>query len=224
MKEILFALLASGAGFGLLFFGYKLARIFIPIWAFFAGFSLGAAGVADATRESFLGTTMGLVVGLVIGLIFALLAYFFYSLAVVLLGANIGYLIGTSFISFLGFDKGFVSATVGISLGIVFALLTIFLNGAKYLLIGLTSLAGAVAITGGILLLFGQIELTAFDYTTTKAVINNSWLWSTATALLFGFGLAVQFVTNKNYTLDSWTTEYGAPKSKTVYKDSEADK
>lgn len=219
MKEIIFALLAGGIGFGLLFFGYKFARIFIPLWAFFAGFSLGAAGVADATNQAFLGTVMGFVIGLVIGLVFALLAYFFYSLAVVLLGANLGYFIGTSFVSFLGIDKGFISATVGIVLGVIFALLTIGFNAAKYLLIGLTSLAGSVAIVGGVLLLFGQIELTAFDYTTAKAVIDSSWIWSIVTAMLFAFGLAVQYVTNKAYTIDSWTTEYGAPKSKAVYKD-----
>jgi hypothetical protein len=224
MKEIIFALLAAGIGFGLLFFGYRLARIFIPLWGLFAGFSIGAAGVADATNEGFISTSLGIIVGLVMGLVFALFAYFFYSLAVVLLGASVGYWIGTGFMSIFGLDKGFLSAAVGISLGIVFALLTIGFNGAKYLLIGLTSLAGAVAITGGILVLFGQIEVSAFDYTTAKAVIDNSWIWSIVTALLLGFGLAVQYVTNKTFILDSWTTEYGAPKSKTVYVDNEVEK
>jgi hypothetical protein len=219
MKEIIFALLAGGIGVVLLFYGYRFARIILPFWAFFAGFGLGAAGVADATNQAFIGTTLGIFVGLIIGVVFALLAYLFYSLAVVLLGANLGYIIGTSFVSFLGLPKGFISATVGIVVGIVFALLAIGLNAAKYILIGLTSLAGAVAIVGGVLLIFGQIELTAFDYTTAKAAINNSWIWTVVTALLFAFGLAVQTVLNKSYTLDSWTTEYGAPKTTTYEKD-----
>lgn len=218
MKELIFALLAGGIGLSLLFLGYKLARFLIPLWAFFAGFSLGAAGVADATNNSFLGTTMGIVIGLVIGAIFALLAYFFYSLAVVLLGANLGYFIGTSFVVMLGLDKGFISATVGIVLGIIFALLTISLNIAKYMLIGLTSMAGAVVTIGGLMLLFNQIDLTAFDYTTTKVTIQNSVIWNIAFLVLFIVGVAVQYVSNKNYTLDSWTTSYGAPKSDSTYK------
>lgn len=219
MKEIIFALIAGGLGFALLTFGYKLARVIIPLWGFFAGFTIGAAGVADATAEGFISTTLGIVVGLVLGLVFGLFSYFFYSLAVVLLGASVGYWIGTGFMSLFGLDSGFLSAVAGISLGVVFALLTIGLNGSKYLLIALTSLAGSVAMVGGILVLFGQIEPSAFDYTTAKTAINDSWFWGLVTAGLLGFGLAIQYVTNQNYVLDSWTTEYGAPKSKTVYKD-----
>jgi hypothetical protein len=219
MKEVIFAIVAGGIGLSLLFLGYKLARFLIPIWAFFAGFSLGAAGVADATNNSFLGTTMGIVIGLVIGSMFALLSYFFYSLAIVLLGANLGYFLGTSFVVMLGLDKGFVSATVGIVAGIIFALLTISLNLAKYLLIGLTSMAGSVVTIGGVMLLFNQIELSAFDYTTTKVAITNSVIWNISFITLLLLGIAVQYLTNKNYVLEQWTTSYGAPKNNTVYKD-----
>ena len=219
MKEVIFAILAGGIGLSLLFLGYKLARFLIPLWAFFAGFSLGAAGVADATNNSFLGTTMGFVIGLVVGLTFGLLAYFFYSLAVVLLGANLGYFLGTSFIVMLGLEKGFISAVVGIVAGIIFALLTISLNLAKYLLIGLTSLAGAVITIGGIMLLFNQIELSAFDYSTAKATIENSVLWNIVMFVLLLVGIFIQYVTNKNYILEDWTTAYGSPKNNKVYKD-----
>ncbi len=133
MKEVIFALLAGGLGVLLLTAGYRFARILIPLWAFFAGFSVGAAVFADATSVGFIATTMGIVTGLIIGFVFALFAYFFYSLAVVLLGATTGYWIGTAFMSWIGFSKGFLSAVVGISLGVVFALATIGLNVAKYL-------------------------------------------------------------------------------------------
>lgn len=212
MKEVLFALLAGGLGVLLLTAGYRFARILIPLWAFFAGFSVGAAVFADATNTGFVVNVMGFVIGLIVGLVFALFAYFFYSLAIVLLGATTGYWIGTSFISWLGFSKGFLSAVVGISLGIVFGLLTLGLNVAKYLLIALTSIAGAVALVGGIFVLFGRIELTAFDYTTASAVIGDSLLWTLITFALIVIGTVVQTITTNDYLLEDWTTEYGAPK------------
>ncbi len=221
MKEIIFALLASGIGLGLLFFGYRLAKVFITIWAFFAGFSLAAAGVADATNQAFLGTTLGFVIGLAVGLVFALLAYFFYSLAVVLLGANLGYIIGTSFMGLFGLEKGFVTVTIGIVIGVIFALLTISLNAAKYLLIVLTSMAGSTILVGGALLLLNQIELGSFDYSTAKITIDNSWFWNLTSFGLLIIGVISQTVANKNYTITDWTTSYGAPKNSNTYKNPE---
>lgn len=212
MKEVLFALLAGGLGVLLLATGYRFARILIPIWAFFAGFAVGAAVFADATNAGFIANTLGIITGLIVGLVFALFSYFFYSLAVVLLGATTGYWIGTAFVSWLGFSKGFLSAVVGISLGVVFALLTIGLNVAKYLLIALTSIAGAVAVVGGIFVLFNKIELSAFDYTTASAAIGNSVLWSIVTFVLIIIGVVVQTITTNEYLLEDWTTQYGSPK------------
>lgn len=218
MKELLFALIAGGLGFLLLAFGYKLARIIIPIWAFFAGFSIGASGVADALNAEFIGTTLGIVVGLIVGLVFALFSYFFYSLAVVLLGATVGYWIGTGLMSLIGIDKGFLSATVGIIIGIIFAILTLGLNVAKYLLIVLTSLAGATAIVGAFMLLFNSIQLNDFAYHTAESAISNSTIWSIVAVVLFILGVIVQTISNKNYTITDWTTSQGAPKNTNTYK------
>ena len=215
--DILFGILAIGIGGLLLFSGYRLARILLPLWGFFAGFTIGAAGAADALGQNFLGTTMGIVIGLVFGVVFALFAYFFYSLAVVLLGASLGYWLGTGFMALLGLDKGFLSATVGIVIGVVFALLAIGFNVAKYLLIALTALAGAVAVVNGILLVFNVIDLTNFDYITPAEAAKNSWLWATMTLGLFILGFVTQYIVNKDYILDSWTTTYGAPNNNSTY-------
>ncbi|MFO0882180.1 MAG: hypothetical protein U0491_01910 [Candidatus Saccharimonadales bacterium] len=114
MKEVFFALISVLLGVALTFGGYRLARIIIPLWGFFAGFILGASGTSDALNSSFIGTTLGIVVGFFVGLLFALLAYFFFSLAVILFTASLGYWLGTSIVLFFGFNKGFISATIGI--------------------------------------------------------------------------------------------------------------
>ncbi len=206
MKELLFALIAGGLGAVLLFAGYRFGRIIIPLWGLFAGFSLGASAASDALGGAFIGTTVGIAVGLAVGLVFALFAYFFYSLAVVLLGATIGYWIGSGFITMLGLNKGFLSALVGITIGAVFCLAALLLNAPKYFLITITSLGGAVAIVGGVLILLNKIQLDAFNYNATTDVISNSWLWLTTAVLLFIVGLIAQIKSNPNYTLEEWGT------------------
>ncbi len=213
--DIVLGIISIGIGALMLFSGYILARILLPLWGFFAGFTIGAAGAADAFNTAFIGTTMGIVVGLIVGFVFALCAYFFYSLAVVLLGASLGYWVGTGLLSLIGIDKGFISALIGITLGIVFAIATIGFNAAKYLLIALTSFAGGLAIIKGLLLAFGKIERTSLDYITNVQTIENNTFWLIALVILFIIGLIVQIKTTKKTTLDSWTTAYGAPKQST---------
>lgn len=210
--DILFGVIAIGLGALLLFSGYLLARILLPLWGFFAGFTIGAAGAADAFNSAFIGTTMGIVIGLIVGIVFALCAYFFYSLAVVLLGASLGYWVGTGLLSLIGIDKGFLSAFVGIVIGIVFALATISFNGAKYLLIALTSFAGGLAVINGLLLVFGITQRSSLDYISSTQAVENNFFWVVTLVVLVAVGIVTQIKSTKTTTLESWTTPYGAPK------------
>lgn len=206
MKELLFALIAGGLGAVLLLAGYRFGRVIIPLWGLFAGFALGASAATDALGGAFIGTTVGIVLGLVVGLVFAVFSYFFYSLAVVLLGATVGYWIGSGFISLLGFNKGFLAAVVGITVGIVFGIAALVLNAPKYFLIVITSIGGSVAIVGGVLLLLNKIELTAFDYNTAASTIANSAFWLAVSGALIVVGIIAQVKSNPDYTLEAWGT------------------
>jgi hypothetical protein len=211
MKEVIIALLASTLGVALCFAGYKLARILIPLWGFFAGFVIGASGVSDALNSGFIGTTMGIVVGLILGLVFAAFAYFFFSLAIVLLSASLGYWLGTTLVLFFGFDKGFISSSVGIILGAIAAIIALVINAPKYYLVVVTSIGGAVVAIGGVMLLFGKLDLEAFNYASASTEITSSWLWLTLTAVLGVIGLAFQVTSNRGYELEMWG-DYEAPK------------
>ena len=202
MKEVFFALISVLLGLGLAFGGYRLARIIIPLWGFFAGFTLGASGTSDALNSSFIGTTLGIVVGFFVGLLFALLAYFFFSLAIILFTASLGYWLGTSLVLFFGFNKGFLSATVGIILGIVFGLVALFGNFTKYYLMIVTAFGGAVVAFGGVMLLFGKIELDAFNYAAASQAVSSSWFLALAALVVGVIGLVFQLQTNKQYELE----------------------
>ncbi|MEO8105583.1 MAG: DUF4203 domain-containing protein [Candidatus Saccharibacteria bacterium] len=202
--DVLFALLSAVVGLLLVFGGYRLARVIIPLWGFVAGLSLGGAVAADMAGSKFLGTLAGVSIGLVLGLVFAGLAYLFYRLAVVLLAGSLGYWVGSSFMLFLGLNRGLASMLVGLGIGVLVGLAALLVDAPRYVLIAYTSLAGALATVGGLLLLFNRIPLSAFDYRSAKVVIANSGLWTIVTLVLAIVGMVAQARTTKSYSFDEW--------------------
>src|SRR6478736_4099028 len=91
MADIILGLFAIIAGFVMIFAGQFVLRLVIPIWGFFAGFAFGAGLFAGLSDERFLGTVLGWVLGLVFALVFAVLAYLFYSVAIILAMAAFGF-------------------------------------------------------------------------------------------------------------------------------------
>src|SRR3954447_12386796 len=104
MADILLGVLAILAGGAMLFAGQFVLRLVLPIWGFFAGFAFGAGLFAQLADEHVLRTVLGWVSGLVCAVIFALLAYFFYAVAVIIAMAAFGYVIGAGLVVALGID------------------------------------------------------------------------------------------------------------------------
>ena len=195
--------LLIGAAF--CFAGYRFFRILIAIWGFFAGFNLGTAAMTALFNNAFLGTTTGIVLGLVIGVVFALLAYFFYYFAVVLLGATAGYDLGSGIIGAIGLNNpGFIAVIVGVALAVVFALVILLFNLPKLLIMVFTALGGAVAMLAGLLILLGQVKVVYLQYGDAVALVRASWFWSIVAIVLAVVGFLAQWRTMQEYTL-VWT-------------------
>ena len=203
--RILFALLTMLAGLLLVFGGYRVARIFIPLIGFVAGLSVGGAVYADLASTPFLGTVLGVVVGIALGLVLALFAYLYYYAAIIVLAAALGYSMGSSFILFFGFHPGILSTVVGLGIGLLVGVAAVVLNAPRYFLIILTAVTGAVTAVGGVLLLFNTIPLETFNYAVAHAKISNSFIWSLLTAGLAIVGIATQAMTTSHYYLEEWT-------------------
>jgi hypothetical protein len=199
-ETLFIGLLALLLGVAFCFAGYRFFRILIPIWGFFAGFSLGAEGVLALFGGGFLSTVTSWVIGLVVGLVIAVLAYLFYYAAVVILGGSVGYSIGTGFIALLGLSPtGFIAVIVGLVVAVVLALLIIVLNLPRILIIVFSALGGAGTILAGILLMLQRIPLEYLGYESVSAFIRNSWFWLIVWLVVAGAGMFVQWRTAQEY-------------------------
>jgi hypothetical protein len=164
----------------------------IPIWGFFAGFAFGAGIVAGFADEHVLGTVLGWVLGLVFAVVFAVLAYLYYYVAIVLVMGSAGFAIGSGIVVALGISWNWVAVLLGLAVGLVLGLLAVFTNLPMIVLVVVGSVAGAVGVTGGLMLLVGSLDSADFSRGDFSDSISNSFGWSLLLLVLALGGIAVQ--------------------------------
>ncbi len=172
--------------------GQFVLRLVIPVWGFFAGFAFGAGLVAGFADERFLGTVLGWVLGLVFAVLFAVFAYLYFYVAVILAMSAFGFAIGSGLVVALGIDWNWVAVLVGLVVGLIAGLVSVFGNMPMIVLVIFSSLAGAVGVVGGLMLLVGSLDSADFtrgDFTNT---VENGWVWSLLLLVLALAGIFVQ--------------------------------
>jgi hypothetical protein len=199
------SLLQCLIGLGLCFAGFRLFVILLPVFGFFAGFLVTAQAIQELFGGGFLATISSWVFGFVVGALCALVAYFFYYGAVVVLAAALGYEFGVGIIAGLGVSLGFVQFIVGAVLALALAVAVVFLNLPQIIIVVLTALAGAGLILTGTLLALGRISLVDLNLGLVGAFIRDSWLWSLVYLAIVVFGIAVQMLLPEDYTLEPYS-------------------
>jgi len=162
IEGIIVGIVAIVIGLAWAFYGFKAFVILLPIWAFLVGFAAGASWIQELFGDGFLATTTSWVGGLVIGIVLALLSYFWYYAAVVIVGGAVGYTLVAGFLGSLGFD-GILAFALGLVAAAVVALVTIVLAVPAWLVVVLSAIGGAVAAVNGALILLGRIQLEDID-------------------------------------------------------------
>jgi hypothetical protein len=192
MVDILLGLLAIFAGAAMLLAGQFVLRLMLPIWGFFVGFAFGAGLVSSLADERFLGTVLGWVLGLVFALLFAVLAYLYFYVAVVIAMAAFGFAIGSGLVVALGIDWSWVAVLVGLLVGAVIGLAAVLADMPMIVLVILGSFAGAVGVTGGLMLLFGELNSADFSRGDFTDTVSNSFGWSLLLLALAIGGILIQ--------------------------------
>jgi hypothetical protein len=192
MADIILGVLAIVAGAAMLLAGQTVLRLMIPFWGLFAGFAFGAGLVAGFSDERFLGTVLGWALGVVFALIFAILAYLYYYVAIVLAMGAAGFAIGSGIIVALGISWNWVAVLLGLAVGLVLGLLAVFTNVPMMVLVIVGSIAGAVGVTGGLMLLVGSLNSADFTRGDFVDRVSDSFGWSLLFLVLALAGIAIQ--------------------------------
>jgi len=138
--SILAAVFAIVVGIALLFYGYPIFRVLLPIFGLVIGYYIGRSLLPGQPIPA-------VVIGIVIGLVLALLAYSFWSVLVaiagILIGFSVGYSLGLTLA--LGQAGGVIAGVVG---AVIFGLL--YFSFRDLMVIISTATSGATSILYGV--------------------------------------------------------------------------
>lgn len=187
------------------FAGYRLFRIIMAIWGFLLGFFIGMQIITSFMGSDTLATVLAWSTGLLLGLAIAILAYALYAAAMTLLGASIGYIVGTGLMAGLGLgNQTMLVVIVGVVLAILFAILIVALDLARLLIVGNTAMGGAAAIVVGILLLATLIPADLLHFDQLLNLIKASPGWLLLWLLLAIVGGIFQLQNTRSYQFEKY--------------------
>jgi hypothetical protein len=179
LATIFAAVLAVGLGLAFTFYGLRLFLVLLPVWGFFAGFWLGAQGVALILGQGFLATVTSILVGSVLGILFGVLSYMIFGAGVTLVTAVVGVVLTTGILQALGFDSGVVVVMLALLVAAILVYLLFRYRLDRYLIIVLTALGGASLLESALLLGLGRVTLDQMlaAGNALGPVLRDSWLW-----------------------------------------------
>lgn len=203
LEAIAIGLLALLIGLAFTFWGFRFFLILLPIWGFFADFIFGANTITYIFGDGFLATTLGWVTGAAVGIVFAVLSYLYYWVAVVFLGASVGYAAGMGVMHWLNNGGGLLAFMVALIGAIIGGAVVIILRVPKYLVLGLTAFGGAFAALCGVALVLGRVPLASLNGGTVGAYVHEqlSWIWVAAAIVLGVVGFVYQDRLTKQLTM-----------------------
>lgn len=186
--DVLIGVLAVALGLLLCFRGSALARVLLALWGSFVGFWLGAAAVAASTDQPALDGLWGWVGAIVGAVLLALLAYWFYVLAVIIWLGSLGFALATALAHTLG-ASDLWAMVIGAVAAVALAVLGLVLRLPAMLLAVLTALAGASLTLGGVLILIGQAPAGPAP---AEIAWPEQWWWTALYLVLAAAGIITQ--------------------------------
>jgi hypothetical protein len=198
------SVIALFLGFVMAFNGYRLFQFLLPIWGFFFGFGLGAQTVQAIFGTGFLSNVTGWVVGFVVALVFAVLSYLFYFVAVALLGASVGYALGSGVVLWLLPSFNITAWIVGIVVALIFAVGVWVLNIQKWVIIGASAIIGAGLVVGTMLFALTSQTASQVLQNPVQSVLNSNFLFVLLFVGVALFGALAQIRTSRYWQIESY--------------------
>jgi hypothetical protein len=163
IEGVIVGLLAVVIGAAWATYGLKFFTILLPLWAFIFGLVAGAQWSQEIFGQGFFSTVLSWIIGFGFGLFLAVISFFWYYAAVVILGGALGYALGVGLMDWLNIDAHVLGILVGLIVGAVFAFATFALGVPVFLVIYLSAISGAAAVVNGVLVGLGIVKLANVD-------------------------------------------------------------
>ncbi|MCP4384318.1 MAG: DUF4203 domain-containing protein [Hyphomicrobiales bacterium] len=205
---ILMGILATVLGVALAVAGLSVYFVMLPISGFMVGFLGGAAAIAALLGDGFLASTFGIVVGLALGVLCAILSYFYWYAGVLLAAGFFGFVLGASILGWIGIGPDWLLFLLALALGIVFFIIAFVTYFPIFFVIVGTAFAGSAIAIGGVLVLLGQVEMSAIGTGALWQIIGGSWiLWLVWVIGAFvGVGAQLSMISRISLPEDRWTS------------------
>lgn len=198
-------LIAMLFGLAVVFYGYRMFLVLLPIWGFFFGFFLGAQTIQFLFDDpALLGTVTSWIVGFFVGAIFGILSYLFYFIAVGIISFSLGYAGTVAILEWIGMDADFIVWLIAVVVGIAIALVVYYFNIQKYAIIVATAVGGTGVITYTLLaLIYGLLPLKLLENPVQTAVDESFW-WLLFFLVIAGFGIVAQIRQNREFEIETY--------------------
>ena len=198
---ILASLLALALGIAFCFLGIRTFLVFLPVWAFFAGFWLGALVTNFTLRQGFLGTTNGILAGFVLGTIFAVIAYLKFPLGIALVSSAFAAAITNGILQVIGLQPGIAIAIAVMAAAIIVVWALFRFEWDRILIMAITALGGASLLLLAPILLMGRVTLSQLQASGSAIapIVTDSWWWLAAWLVLAAVGYTVQRRTSYDF-------------------------
>lgn len=200
--EIWIAVGAIGVGLLLCFRGFAAMRWILAMVGGFAGWQLGGWAATFIQIDPDFDTALrwGAVVFSVV--LFGSLAYAFFVTGVLVAIGWLGYSAGDLLAVRFGWT-GWLAGAFPVVIAIGLIVLSFITKLPRLLLVLVTGVAGAAAVTAGALALVESIDLTGLDLSTAPGLLGYGLLWNLGFLVLAGAGVFVQLRTGKQRDLQA---------------------
>jgi hypothetical protein len=198
---VLASILALALGIAFCFLGIRTFLVFLPVWAFFAGFWLGALVTNFTLQQGFLGTTNGILAGFVLGTIFAVIAYLKFPLGIALVAGAFAAAVTNGILQVIGLQPGMAIAAAVMAAAVIVVWALFRYQWDRILVMAITALGGASLLLLAPMLLLERVTLFQLQASGSAIapIIADSWWWLVAWLALAAAGYAVQWRTSHDF-------------------------
>ncbi len=200
--EIWVAVGTIAVGLLLCFRGFAAMRWILALVGGFAGWQLGSWAATYIQVDPDFDTALRWGATVFSAILFGSLAYAFFVTGVLVAVGWLGYTLGGLLVDRVGW-VGWLALVVPIAVAVGLIVLSLITKLPRLILVLITGLVGAAAVTAGALALVESISLIGLDLSTAPSLLGYGLVWNLGFLVLAAAGVFIQLRTGKQRNLQA---------------------